>query len=53
MDDTSNPIRGIYLNYAMRALLGGGGGKFVMSQLKDDNPGATCEIGKPCEEKAL
>jgi len=33
-----NPLAGLYLNYAMRALLGGGKGQYVMQQLKTDAP---------------
>jgi len=34
----------MYLNYAKRALLGGGKGKFVMEQLRKDNPAAYNKI---------
>jgi hypothetical protein len=33
-----HPLYPIYLNYAQRALLGGGKGAFVMEQLQNDNP---------------
>ena len=33
-----NPMVELYINYAMRALMGGGKGRFVMEQLKEDNP---------------
>jgi len=33
-----NSLADLYLNYAMRALLGGGKGQYVMEQLKTDAP---------------
>ena len=34
----SNPLFELEVNYAMRALMGGGKGRFVMEQLKENDP---------------
>ena len=37
-EDLEDLLFDLYLNYAKRALLGGGKGKFMMEQLKRSNP---------------
>jgi len=38
IQDLDEAVAGIYFNYACRALLGGGKGRFVMLELYGENP---------------